>query len=84
VTTEDCLRTVIAKALGCHVDDVNLDARLREDLHADAIDIIGLALAIEDEFDVRFSDDEVDEMKTVRGAGLLVDQHQAAAVAPSA
>lgn len=81
MTTEDRLRALIAKALGCHVDDVKLDARLRDDLHADAIDIIGLALAIEDEFDIRLSDDEVEEMTTVRQAGVIVDRHQAAAAA---
>jgi acyl carrier protein len=83
MTTEDRLRAVIARELGAHIDDVTLGARLRDDLHADAIDIIGLAMAIEDEFDVRFTDDEVDAIVTVRDAGLLVDVHLAGAAVPA-
>ncbi|CAN5573349.1 N/A [soil metagenome] len=83
MTTEDRLRDLIARELGIGPDQVQLDAKLREDLHADAIDIIGLSLAIEDEFDIRMTDDEVEAATTVRAYGLLIDQHHAGAAAPA-
>ncbi|MDH7973717.1 acyl carrier protein [Sphingomonas sp. AR_OL41] len=84
MTTEDRIRDLIAKELSCSPDQVKLDARFDEDLQADAIDIIGLTLALEDEFGVVITDDEMERMTTVRAAGLLVDQHLAAEAAPAA
>lgn len=41
------------------------DARLKEDLAADSLDVVELALSIEKEFDCRVSDEEGEQMATV-------------------
>jgi acyl carrier protein len=49
-------------------EKVTLDARFREDLEADSLDLVELIMAFEDEFGGEISDEEAQQIKTVRGA----------------
>lgn len=40
-------------------------ARLEEDLCLDSLDVVEVSLAVEEEFDCEFEDEEVEEWKTV-------------------
>ena len=47
---------------------INLDTSFQDDLNADSLDLVELIMALEDEFDLEFDDEEVDNIKTVGDA----------------
>ena len=62
------LREIIVRELGVEPERVTLDARFKEDLEADSLDLVELIMAFEDEFGGEISDDEAQKIKTVRQA----------------
>ena len=53
------------ETLNCDADAVKMNASLQEDLDADSLDAVELAMALEDEFGVTIADDKLGDMKTV-------------------
>lgn len=64
------VKEIIVEQLGVDPEEVTLEARFREDLEADSLDLVELIMAFEDEFGGEISDDEAQEIKTV---GQAVD-----------
>jgi len=64
------IRVIIVEQLGVDEDKVTPDARFREDLEADSLDLVELIMAFEDEFGGEISDEEAQQIKTV---GQAVD-----------
>jgi acyl carrier protein len=64
------VKDIIVEQLGVDEDKVTLEARFREDLEADSLDLVELIMAFEDEFGGEISDDEAQQIKTV---GQAVD-----------
>lgn len=58
-TTATRLRTVVAVHLSINSDQVTPESSFKEDLGADSIDIVEVAMAVEDEFRIVITDDEV-------------------------
>ncbi|HHX66432.1 MAG: acyl carrier protein [Miniphocaeibacter sp.] len=48
------------------VDNINENTIIREDLGTDSIGLLELVMAIEDEFDIEISDENLDEIVTVK------------------
>ena len=59
---------VIAERLGFMVDAVTPEKRLVADMGADSLDLVELAMAIEDEFAIEVNDEEGEEIHTVQQA----------------
>lgn len=49
-TTEERVREIIVELLNVDAERVTLDARFREDLEADSLDLVELIMKIEEEF----------------------------------
>jgi acyl carrier protein len=62
------LRTLVAESLGVEEDEVVPDAAFEEDLNADHQDLVDLMVAIEEEFDVSISEEDIAELTTIRAA----------------
>lgn len=62
------VRDITVEQLGVDEDKVTMDARFREDLEADSLDLVELIMAFEDEFGGEISDEEAQQIKTVGGA----------------
>lgn len=62
------IKEIIIRELGVDADRVTMDARFKEDLEADSLDLVELIMAFEDEFGGEISDDEAQKIKTVRQA----------------
>ena len=60
-TVEERLKNVIVKELKVDPDKIKGDSSLADDLGVDSADMVDLLFAIEDEFDIEISDDEVEE-----------------------
>ena len=65
-------RVIIARELACPLKRLTDNADFRRDLGADSLDLVGIPHALEDEFGIRFSDDEVEFTQTIGTAIDLV------------
>jgi acyl carrier protein len=68
------IKVIIVEQLGVDEDKVTLDARFREDLEADSLDLVELIMAMEDEFGGEISDEEAQQLKTVGQAVEYLQQ----------
>jgi acyl carrier protein len=59
------VKEIVIDRLGVAADRVTMEARFREDLEADSLDLVELIMAFEDEFGGEISDDEAQKIKTV-------------------
>lgn len=66
----DKVKSIIADQLGVAEEDITASSKFVEDLGADSLDVVELIMAMEDEFDLEFPDDEAEKISTV---GDVVD-----------
>jgi acyl carrier protein len=59
------VKDIIVDLLGVSPDKVTMDARFREDLEADSLDLVELIMAFEDKFGGEISDDDAQKITTV-------------------
>lgn len=59
------VKEIIVNQLGVDPAKVTLDARFREDLEADSLDLVELIMKFEDVFGGEISDEEAQKIKTV-------------------
>ena len=62
------VQEIICEQLDVKPEDVADDKTFTDDLGADSLAIVELVLALEEKFDVKIPDDEVDKIKTVGDA----------------
>jgi acyl carrier protein len=62
------LREVAVEVLSVDPDAVVEDARFKEDLDADSLDLVELVMALEEKFDVSIPEDDLDGINTVGNA----------------
>ena len=60
------VKAVIAEQFGVDEDKITLDTSFVDDLGADSLDTIELIIALEEEFNVRITDDEAEKIRTVK------------------
>ncbi len=63
---EDKIKQIIVQELGLEEDDLAPEKSFIEDLGLDSLDVMTLAMAIEEEFDIEVPDDDVEEIKTIQ------------------
>ena len=73
--TETRVRGIIVDLLGVEEDRVVAEARFREDLEADSLDLVELIMAFEEEFEGEISDEEAQSITTVGEAVTYIDNH---------
>ena len=62
------VKDVIVELLNVDADKVTMDARFREDLEADSLDLVELIMAFEEEFTEEIPDEDAQKITTVGGA----------------
>ena len=60
------VKTEIENAIGSSLEDIKEEARLYEDLYVDPVDMIMLAMDLEEEFDIEIKDEVVPSWKSVQ------------------
>ncbi|MCC8191501.1 MAG: acyl carrier protein [Ruminococcus sp.] len=63
--TFDKVKEIIIDQLDVDEDKVTMEASIVDDLGADSLDIVDMVMTLEEEFDVKISDEEVENVKTV-------------------
>jgi acyl carrier protein len=66
VTTEEKVKRIIADQLMVNEEDVTPKAHLADDLGADSLDLIELVMAVEEEFYIEISDEDAENVRTVK------------------
>lgn len=74
-TTEERVRAIIVELLGVEPEQVTRDARFREDLEADSLDLVELIMEFEQEFGGEISDEEAQQIQTVGQAVDYLNAH---------
>ena len=59
------VKKIISEQFAISEDDITEDTVLMEDLDADSLDLIDLAMSLEDCFEVEVPDEELENFKTV-------------------
>ncbi len=73
--TFDRVKKIIKDQLGVDEEKITPNARFREDLEADSLDLVELIMAFEEEFGGEISDDEAQKITTVGEAVSYLDAH---------
>ena len=74
--TFDDVKAVIVDLLGADPAKVVTEARFREDLEADSLDLVELIMKFEDEFGAEISDEDAQKITTVGEAVAYIDAHR--------
>lgn len=69
------VRAVTARILRLDPNKVELNSRFRADLGADSINLIEIAMGLEQELDITLDDDEVTQIVTVNDAVRYIEKH---------
>ena len=75
--TFDEVKAIIVDLLGVDGAKVKPEARFREDLEADSLDLVELVMAFEDKFGAEISDEQAQKIITVGDAVKFVEEQQA-------
>lgn len=68
------VRAIIVDLLGVDEDKVTMEARFREELEADSLDLVELIMAFEDKFGGEISDEDAQTITTVGEAVKYIDE----------
>jgi acyl carrier protein len=69
------IKDVIVELLNVEPEKVTPEARFREDLEADSLDLVELIMAFEDKFGGEISDEDAQKITTVGEAVNYIDSH---------
>jgi acyl carrier protein len=74
-TTQERVTKIIVELLGVDEQKVTPEARFREDLEADSLDLVELIMAFEDEFGGEISDEQAQKITTVGDAVTYIEEN---------
>ena len=70
------IKAIIVDLLGADEGKITMEARFREDLEADSLDLVELIMAFEDKFGAEISDEDAQKITTVGEAVRYIDSHR--------
>lgn len=71
--TFDKIKELIIEQLDADEDKITMDANIQDDLGADSLDVVDLIMAVEDAFEVKIEDEDVENIKTVGDIVNFID-----------
>ncbi len=77
MATYDDLKGIVVELLGVDASKVTMEARFREDLEADSLDLVELIMAFEDKFGAEISDEDAQKIATVGDAVKYIEARKA-------
>ena len=70
------IKAIIVDLLGADESKITMEARFREELEADSLDLVELIMAFEDKFGAEISDEDAQKILTVGAAVEYIDSHK--------
>lgn len=68
------VKKIISEQLEVDQSIISESSTITGDLGADSLDLVDLAMSIEDEFDIELSDEALDKIKTVGDLAAYIEQ----------
>ena len=75
MSVEDKVKKIIAEKLGVDLEEVVPEATFVDDLGADSLDLVELIMSMEEEFDIEISDEDAEELLSVKDAIDYINTH---------
>ncbi len=72
--TAERVRDIVVNLLGVDVEQVTPEARFREDLEADSLDLVELIMSFEEAFGGEITDEDAQQITTVGEAIKYIDE----------
>lgn len=72
---EERVKKIVINVLGVDESRVESEARFRDDLEADSLDLVELIMQFEDEFGGEISDEDAQKIETVGQAVEYITKH---------
>ena len=72
-TTYEEIQSIISELLGVDKSKITMEARFREELEADSLDLVELIMAFEEKFGAEISDEDAQTITTVGEAVRYID-----------
>ncbi len=69
----DKVKEIIVDQLEVDEDKVTPEASIIDDLGADSLDVVDLVMALEDEFEIKIPDEDVENVKTVNDIVKIIE-----------
>ena len=70
------LKDIVKDLLGADESKITPEARFREELEADSLDLVELIMAFEDKFGAEISDEDAQKIVSVGDAVTYIDSHR--------
>ena len=75
-TVYDTICEILSEQLEIPLDEITAESKLRDDLSADSLDLIDLAMTLEDEFRKEVPDEALEKMKTVGDVVAFIEEEK--------
>ncbi|MDQ0417361.1 acyl carrier protein [Croceifilum oryzae] len=76
-TTLERVQKIISEKLDVAIEEVTLEASIREDLDADSLDVVDLIMDLEDEFGLSINEEAAEKIAIVQDIVSFVDAQKA-------
>ena len=70
------IKAIVIDLIGAEESKITMDAKFRDDLGADSLDLVELIMAFEDKFGAEISDEDAQKITTVGEAVNYIDSHK--------
>ncbi len=75
MSVEDKIKEIITEKLSVEMDEIVPEASFVDDLGADSLDLVELIMTMEEEFDIDISDEDAENILTVKDAIDYINSH---------
>lgn len=75
MSIEDKVKKIVAEKLSVDFSEVVPEAHFVDDLGADSLDLVELIMSMEEEFDIEISDEDAENLATVKDAFDYINTH---------
>jgi len=76
MSIEETVKKIIAEKLSVDLDEVVPEATFTDDLGADSLDLVELIMTMEEDFDIDISDEDAEQLTTVKDAIDYINAQQ--------